>query len=136
VVQDIGVLDFGQGIRVKVNVALWGTRGEHRPVIGEFAFQIRFNDRKESRWLLAGAMAATMCGAYVQSWSPMPAMLGLSYESQSWSYKPVALFDHLLPSVAYSTTLVRREERQNAARTRYAARRPFLRRQVSKMDGS
>jgi hypothetical protein len=47
VLQDIGVLDFGQGIRAKVNVGLWRTRGEHRPLIGEFAFQIRFKDRKE-----------------------------------------------------------------------------------------
>jgi hypothetical protein len=60
----------------------------------------------------------------------------LSHESQSWSYKPVALFGHLLPSVAYSTTLARREERQNAARTRYAARRPFLQRRVSKIESN
>jgi len=49
VLQDIGVLDFGQGVQAKTNVALWRTRGEHRPVIGEFAFQIRFKDRKELR---------------------------------------------------------------------------------------
>jgi hypothetical protein len=47
VLQDIGRLDFGEGIRTKVNVGLWRTRGEHRPLIGEFAFQIRFKDRKE-----------------------------------------------------------------------------------------
>jgi hypothetical protein len=27
-------------------VAIWRTRGEHRPLIGEFAYQIRFRDRK------------------------------------------------------------------------------------------
>src|SRR6516164_6227521 len=47
VLQDIGVLAFGEGMRAKVNVALWRTRGEHRPLIGEFAFQLRFRDRKE-----------------------------------------------------------------------------------------
>jgi hypothetical protein len=47
VLQDIGVLDFGDGIRAKMNVGLWRTRGEHRPLIGEFAFQIRFKDRDE-----------------------------------------------------------------------------------------
>jgi hypothetical protein len=47
VLQDIGELDFGEGVRAKTNVALWRTRGEHRPLIGEFAFQIRFEDRKE-----------------------------------------------------------------------------------------
>ena len=47
VLQDIGSLDFGAGLKAKTNVALWRTRGEHRPLIGEFAFQIRFRDRKE-----------------------------------------------------------------------------------------
>ncbi len=47
VLQDIGTLDFGQGIRAKANIGLWRTRGEHRPLIGEFAFQIRFRDRKQ-----------------------------------------------------------------------------------------
>ena len=46
VLQDIGTLDFGDGIEAKTNVAIWRTRGEHRPLIGEFAFQVRFRDRK------------------------------------------------------------------------------------------
>lgn len=46
VLQDIGILDFGEGITSKTNVAIWRTRGEHRPLIGEFAFQFRFQDRK------------------------------------------------------------------------------------------
>lgn len=45
VLQDIGMLDFGEGITCKTNVAIWRTRGEHRPLIGEFAFQFRFKDR-------------------------------------------------------------------------------------------
>ena len=45
VLQDIGTLDFGEGITSKANVAIWRTRGEHRPLIGEFAFQFRFQDR-------------------------------------------------------------------------------------------
>jgi hypothetical protein len=47
VLQDIGTLDFGEKIQAGANVALWRTRGEHRPLIGEFNFQIKFNDRKE-----------------------------------------------------------------------------------------
>jgi hypothetical protein len=39
------MLDFGEGIGCKANVAIWRTRGEHRPLIGEFAFQFRFPDR-------------------------------------------------------------------------------------------
>ena len=45
VLQDIGVLDFGDGLTCKANVAIWRTRGEHRPLIGEFAYQFRFQDR-------------------------------------------------------------------------------------------
>lgn len=47
VLQDIGMLDFGDGITCKVNIGLWRTRGEHRPLIGEFAYQIKFRDRRE-----------------------------------------------------------------------------------------
>jgi hypothetical protein len=47
VLQDIGVLDFGGGVTAKTDLGIWRTRGEHRPRIGEFAFQIRFKDRKE-----------------------------------------------------------------------------------------
>ena len=45
VLQDIAMLDFGQGLTAKANVGLWRTRGEHRPLIGEFAYQINFKDR-------------------------------------------------------------------------------------------
>jgi hypothetical protein len=47
VLQDIGELDFGEGMIAKANVAIWRTRGEHRPLIGEFAYQVRFADRKQ-----------------------------------------------------------------------------------------
>jgi len=42
VLQDVGILDFGKGIAAKANVALWRIRGDHRPLVGEFAFQIKF----------------------------------------------------------------------------------------------
>ena len=47
VLQDIGLLDFGDGLACKANVAIWRTRGEHRPLIGEFAYQFRFKDRAQ-----------------------------------------------------------------------------------------
>ena len=45
VLQDIGTLDFGDGLTCKANVAIWRTRGEHRPLIGEFAYQFRLKNR-------------------------------------------------------------------------------------------
>ena len=47
VLQDIGEIDFGDGLIATTSVALWRTRGEHRPLIGEFAFNIKFRDRKQ-----------------------------------------------------------------------------------------
>ncbi len=49
VLQDIGMLDFGKGITAKANVALWRERGDHTPLVGEFAFQIKFKDRGDLR---------------------------------------------------------------------------------------
>jgi hypothetical protein len=45
VLQDIGMLDFGKGIGAKANVALWRARGDHAPLVGEFAYQIKFKKR-------------------------------------------------------------------------------------------
>jgi len=70
VLQDIGTLDFGQGIRAKVNMGLWRTRGEHRPLVGEFAFQIKFKDRKE---LNPGAMMKARAF-----------FIALQYAAQDW----------------------------------------------------
>ena len=47
VLQDIGSLDFGAGIVAVANVALWRSRGDHRPLIGELAFQIKFKRRED-----------------------------------------------------------------------------------------
>src|SRR5262249_39617660 len=47
VLQDIGVLDFGKGVTAVANVALWRSRGDHNPLIGEFAFQIKFKRRED-----------------------------------------------------------------------------------------
>jgi hypothetical protein len=47
VLQDIGTLDFGAGVHVVPNVALWRSRGEHRPLIGEFAYQLKFKRRED-----------------------------------------------------------------------------------------
>ena len=42
----LGRLDFGKGQVGKCDVALWRTRGEHRPLVGEFAFQVKFPSRE------------------------------------------------------------------------------------------
>jgi hypothetical protein len=49
VLQDIGIIDFGNRMSAKVNVALWRARGDHRPLIGEFAFQFKFRRREDLR---------------------------------------------------------------------------------------
>ncbi len=38
----LGQLDFGKAIVAKSDVSLWRTRGEHMPLVGEFAFQVKF----------------------------------------------------------------------------------------------
>jgi hypothetical protein len=47
VLKDLGTLDFGKGVTADANVALWRTRGEHRPLVGEFAYQVKFKRRSE-----------------------------------------------------------------------------------------
>jgi hypothetical protein len=42
----LGQLDFGKGVVAKSDIGLWRTRGEHKSLVGEFAFQVKF-DRKE-----------------------------------------------------------------------------------------
>jgi hypothetical protein len=49
VLQDIGILDFGGGTTAMANVALWRARGDHLPLIGEFAFELKFKRRQDLR---------------------------------------------------------------------------------------
>jgi hypothetical protein len=44
---DLGKLAFGKGVEAKSNAALWRVRGDHRPLIGEYAFQAKFDRRDE-----------------------------------------------------------------------------------------
>lgn len=43
----LGRLDFGKELLAKCDIAVWRTRGEQLPLVGEFAFQLKF-DRKEA----------------------------------------------------------------------------------------
>ena len=47
VLQELGTLDFGKGVTADCNVALWRSRGEHDPLVAEFAFQAKFKRRDE-----------------------------------------------------------------------------------------
>jgi hypothetical protein len=47
VLQDVGTLDFGKEVTAKANVALWRVRGDHKPLVGEFAYQVKFKNREE-----------------------------------------------------------------------------------------
>src|SRR5262245_52089689 len=44
---DLGKLDFGKGVEAKSNAALWRVRGDHKSLIGEYAFQAKFDRRDE-----------------------------------------------------------------------------------------
>jgi hypothetical protein len=43
----LGRLDFGKGIVAKSDIALWRTRGDHRPIVGEYSFQVKFDRRDD-----------------------------------------------------------------------------------------
>ena len=47
VLKDIGMLDFGKGVTAKSNVAVWRTRGDQKQLVGEFAFQAKFQRRED-----------------------------------------------------------------------------------------
>ncbi len=42
----IGVLDFGKDLLAKCAVSLLRTRGEHKSLVGEFAFPAKSDDRE------------------------------------------------------------------------------------------
>jgi len=47
VLLDLGILDFGKGITAGANIAVWRTRGDEKQLVGEFAYQIKFQKRDE-----------------------------------------------------------------------------------------
>ena len=54
----------------KCDVALWRTRGEHQPLVGEFAFQAKFNrkeDVAEKAKKLCASSSTSRCSA-VKEW--------------------------------------------------------------------
>lgn len=46
VLVELGTLDFGKGVVAKANATLWRSRGEHKPLVGEFSYQAKFDRRK------------------------------------------------------------------------------------------
>ena len=44
---DLGRLDFGKGVFAKTNIGIWRRRGDHLPLVAEFAFQAKFDRREE-----------------------------------------------------------------------------------------
>jgi hypothetical protein len=47
VLLDLGELHFGHGVSALANVALWRARADHAPLVGEFAYQCKFERRNE-----------------------------------------------------------------------------------------
>ena len=52
VLLDVGMLDFGKGVTAKANVAVWRTRGDQQQLVGEFAYQCKF-ERLDERHAVA-----------------------------------------------------------------------------------
>jgi hypothetical protein len=52
VLLDVGMLDFGKGITAKANVAVWRTRGDEHQLVGEFAYECKF-ERLDERHAVA-----------------------------------------------------------------------------------
>lgn len=70
VLLDIGTLDFGKGIRAKANVAVWRKRGDQQQLVGEFAFQAKFQRQDELH-----AIAMKRCEQF---------FISLQYVAQDW----------------------------------------------------
>jgi hypothetical protein len=47
VLADVGELHFGHGVQATANVAIWRDRGHGTPLVGEFAYQIKFQHADE-----------------------------------------------------------------------------------------
>ena len=43
----LGQIDFHKGQVAKCDISLWRTRGEHKSLVGEFAFQTKFDKRED-----------------------------------------------------------------------------------------
>jgi len=43
----LGQLDFGKGFLAKSDVSVWRKRGDHTPIVGEYAFQVKFGSRDD-----------------------------------------------------------------------------------------
>jgi hypothetical protein len=79
----LGMLDFGGGSVAKCDVSLWRTRGEHRSLVGEFAFQTKF-DRRES----VSAKARQLGGAfYLKLQQDVADMLALGVTKTGMVYR-------------------------------------------------
>jgi hypothetical protein len=66
----LGQLDFGKGVLAKCDISLWRTRGEHKSLVGEYAFQAKFDRREdiaEKQKKLAAQFYITLQGD-VEDW--------------------------------------------------------------------
>jgi len=70
VLKDIAMLDFGKGIEAKANVAVWRTRGDQKQLVGEFAYQIKFDKRNDLHLI-----ARRRCEQF---------FINLQYAAQEW----------------------------------------------------
>ena len=56
----LGQLDFGKGVLAKCDIGLWRTRGEHKSLVGEFAFQVKFDSQRVRSGKVEEALRAVL----------------------------------------------------------------------------
>ena len=64
----LGQLDFGKGVVAKCDIGLWRTRGEHKSLVGEFAFQVKFDRREDVAHEAEEAGSAVLHNACSMMW--------------------------------------------------------------------
>ena len=112
----LGKLDFGKGVVAKCDVSLWRTRGEHKPLVGEFAFQVKFaksddiRRRPESSRPISTSRCSRILPGCLPSASPRP----------GWSIDSTAT----LPQPMSERAIAGRQRREPRARRAHLSRLP------------
>ncbi len=79
----LGMLDFGKGLVGKCDIGLWRTRGEHKSLVGEFAFQLKFASQED----VAGKQKKLVAQFYVSLQREVESWLALGVTKTAMVYR-------------------------------------------------